>query len=69
LAVESDQPMFRKKLGEIIKDNLQFSVFEYKFETFDKRVIWAECRVSYRNKTLFKYQRCIAAKKLPGAVD
>jgi PAS domain S-box-containing protein len=53
LAVESDQPMFRKKLGEIIKDNLQFSVFEYKFVTFDKRVIWAECRVSYRNKTLF----------------
>jgi PAS domain S-box-containing protein len=53
LAVLQDQPGFRKKLGEIIKDNLGFSVFEFQFQTFDQRMIWAECRASYRNKTIF----------------
>jgi len=53
LAVEDDKSSFRKKLGEIIKDNLQFAIFECRFETFDKRVIWAECRMAYRNKTIF----------------
>lgn len=53
LAFEADRSPFRKKLGEIIKDNLQFSVFDYCFETFDKNLIWAECRMSYRNKTIF----------------
>jgi len=53
LAVENQQVLFRKKLGEIIKDNLNFSVFELQFETFDKRVIWVECRASYHNKTIF----------------
>lgn len=53
LAIEEHQPLFRKKLGEIIKDNLSFAVFEFRFETFDKRVIWVECRASYRNKTIF----------------
>ena len=52
-AVEADRPAFRKKLGEIINDNLNFAVFEFKFETFDKNVIWAECRASYHNKTIF----------------
>ncbi|GAA4318991.1 hypothetical protein GCM10023149_17420 [Mucilaginibacter gynuensis] len=51
--IESDKSNFRKKLGEIIKDNLSFSVFEFQFETFNKTNIWAECRVSYRNKLLF----------------
>jgi len=53
LAAESDQHAFRKKLEEIIKDNLGFAVFEFKFETFDKRIIWVECRASYRNKVIF----------------
>jgi len=53
LAIEDDRSLLRKKLGEVIKDNLQFSVFEYRFETFDKRIIWAECRVSYKNKVIF----------------
>ncbi|GAB3928152.1 hybrid sensor histidine kinase/response regulator [Mucilaginibacter myungsuensis] len=53
MAVEDDRAHFRKKLGEVIKDNLQFSVFEYRFETFDRRAIWAECRVTYRNKVIF----------------
>ncbi|OCX53700.1 hybrid sensor histidine kinase/response regulator [Mucilaginibacter sp. PPCGB 2223] len=53
LAAETDRPAFRKKLEEIIKDNLAFAVFEFKFETFDKRIIWVECRASYRNKVIF----------------
>lgn len=53
LAIEEDKPSFRKKLSEIIKENLQFSVFDCRFETFDKQVIWVECRMSYRNKTIF----------------
>jgi len=52
-AIEHDRTAFRKKLGEIIKDNLNFAVFEFQFETFDKNVIWAECRASYHNKTIF----------------
>jgi len=52
-AVEPDRIAFRKKLGEIIKDNLNFAVFEFQFETFDGNVIWAECRASYHNKTIF----------------
>jgi PAS domain S-box-containing protein len=53
LAIEEDKVPFKKKLGEIIKDNLQFSAFEFQFNTFDKRSIWVDCRVSYRNKVLF----------------
>lgn len=53
LAIDEHQIPFRKKLGEIIKDNLPFAVFEGRFERFDKRVIWVECRASYRNKIIF----------------
>ena len=53
LATDEHRPLFRKKLGEIIKDNLTFAVFEFRFETFDKRTIWVECRASYRNKIIF----------------
>ncbi|PTQ96981.1 PAS domain S-box-containing protein [Mucilaginibacter yixingensis] len=53
LAAENERTAFRKKLGEVIKDNLSFAVFEFRFETFDKRLIWAECRISYRNKMIF----------------
>ncbi|MEO7215257.1 response regulator [Mucilaginibacter sp.] len=53
LAIDADKDAFKKKLSEIIKDNLQFSVFEFQFNTFDKRTIWVDCRVSYRNKVLF----------------
>lgn len=52
-AAEEDRAAFRKKLGEIIKDNLNFSVFEYRFNTFDKGMVWVECRASYQNKTIF----------------
>ncbi|WP_183560173.1 hybrid sensor histidine kinase/response regulator [Mucilaginibacter sp. SP1R1] len=53
LAIESQRQLFRKKLGEIIKENLSFAVFELQFETFDKRIIWVECRASYHNKIIF----------------
>ncbi|RWY53973.1 response regulator [Mucilaginibacter gilvus] len=53
LAIDADKEAFKKKISEIIKDNLQFSVFEFQFNTFDKRTIWVDCRVSYRNKVLF----------------
>lgn len=53
MAIEEHQPAFRKKLGEIIKDNLPFAVFEFRFERFDKQIIWVECRASYRNKIIF----------------
>jgi PAS domain S-box-containing protein len=46
LATEKEKSAFRQKLGEIIKDNRQYAVFEFQFETFDKRIFWAECRVS-----------------------
>jgi len=52
-AVDTQKAAFKNKLGEIIKDNLSFAIFEFQFETFDKRVIWAECRASYQNKTIF----------------
>lgn len=52
-AVANEHAGFRKKLGEIIKDNLVFSVFECQFESFEKRIFWAECRASYRNKQIF----------------
>lgn len=51
--IESDRADLRTKLGEVIKNNVPLSVFEYQFETFSKSVIWAECRVAYRNRTLF----------------
>jgi PAS domain S-box-containing protein len=53
IAVENDRKEFKNKLGEIIKDNLSFAVFELQLQTFDKNVIWAECRASYHNKTIF----------------
>ena len=52
-AIESDRTKFRKKLGQIIKDNLNLSIFEFQFETFEKQLVWIECRSSYRNKTIF----------------
>ena len=52
-AIESYKQVFRSKLGEIIKENLTSSVFEVQFDTFSKKIIWAECRVTYQNKTIF----------------
>ena len=62
-AVEDQRQAFRIKLGEIIKDNTSTSVFEFQFNTFSKRIIWAECRVAYQNKTLFLNISDISAQK------
>jgi PAS domain S-box-containing protein len=51
--VEEDRTAFRKRLGDIIKENLNLAVLDYQFATFSKNPISVECRVSYRNKTLF----------------
>lgn len=53
MAIEPDRQGFRKKLGEIIKDNTAFTSFEFKFNNFDHTIVWVECRVAYRNRTLF----------------
>ena len=53
LVTEQQRAAFKRKLGEIINDNLATTVFEFQFNTFDKRTIWAECRASYRNKAIF----------------
>jgi PAS domain S-box-containing protein len=52
-AVEEQRIAFSQKLAEIVKDSLASSVFEFKFSTFNKNVIWAECRAAYQNKTIF----------------
>jgi PAS domain S-box-containing protein len=62
-AVEGQRQAFRLKLGEIIKDNISTSVFEVRFNTFSKTIIWAECRVAYQNKTLFLNISDISAQK------
>ncbi|MDB5010846.1 MAG: response regulator, partial [Mucilaginibacter sp.] len=61
--IEPGRVAFKSKLGEIIKDNLSFTVFEIQLNTFDKRIIWAECRASYRNKTIFLNISDISANK------
>lgn len=53
LAAQQDQTAFRRKLEEMIKENLDFTSFETRFETFDKRQIWVECRLSHHNKIIF----------------
>lgn len=52
LAIDEQQPLFVKKLGEIIKDNLGTSVAEFQFSTVSKSIIWVECRIVFQNKTL-----------------
>jgi PAS domain S-box-containing protein len=52
-AVEDQRSSFRTKMSKIITDNLSSSVFEVQFYTFNKRIIWAECRAAYQNKTIF----------------
>ncbi|PJJ79424.1 hybrid sensor histidine kinase/response regulator [Mucilaginibacter auburnensis] len=63
LTIESERAPFRTALGRIIKDNIASSVFEYQFNTFSKAVIWVECRIAYRNRTLFLNISDISAQK------
>jgi len=52
-AIEDQRPVFRRKLVDIITNNLSSSVFEFQFATFSKNIIWAECRVAWQNRKLF----------------
>ncbi|WP_214071060.1 response regulator [Mucilaginibacter sp. dw_454] len=51
--VDEDRATFRKRLGDILKENLTMSVLDCQFATFSKNPISVECRVAYRNKMLF----------------
>jgi PAS domain S-box-containing protein len=53
LASGNCQAKFRKKLSDIVNNNINYAVAEFQFETFDKRTIWAECRITYSKKTIF----------------
>ncbi|MFD0750076.1 response regulator [Mucilaginibacter calamicampi] len=62
-AIEADRIAFRSALGGLIKDNIATSLFEFQFTTFSKSVIWVECRIAYRNRTLFLNISDISAQK------
>ncbi|ASU35363.1 response regulator [Mucilaginibacter xinganensis] len=51
--IDEQNDLFSEKLAEIVRESLHSSVSEFKFKTFDSTIIWAECRVAYRNKKLF----------------
>lgn len=53
LAAPVSEEKFRKKLSDIVNNNLNYAVAEFQLETFDKKTIWAECRITYSNKVLF----------------
>ena len=62
-AIDAEKEALRTKLNEIIDKGLHSSVSEFKFITTAGIVIWAECRVAYRNKTLFLNISDITAQK------
>lgn len=53
LAVAEDHLPFKANLNALVNNNQSFASFECRFETFDKRQTWVECRASYRNKIIF----------------
>jgi len=62
-AVGKQRTLFKAKLSEIVNDDIEWSVSEFEFNTFNNDVIWAECRVAYRNKILFLNISDITAQK------
>lgn len=62
-AVDEAKDALRSKLNEIINNKLSYSVFEFQFYKSNKTVIWAECRATYQNKTLFLNISDITAQK------
>lgn len=53
LATQIDHLSFKGNLNTLVTENQAFASFECRFETFDKRQTWVECRASYRNKIIF----------------
>jgi PAS domain S-box-containing protein len=52
-AIEEHKPGFIKKLEEIVRNKSAYALFEFQFAMRSKRTIWAECRVTYQNGTIF----------------
>jgi len=52
LSVIDDQASFRNNLNALITGKENATTFECRFETFDKRQTWVECRAAYRNKVI-----------------
>ncbi len=63
LVIESEQQKFRDKLSSIVNNNVSLAVAEFPFETFDKRIVWAECRITYSNKVLYLNMSDISPQK------
>ncbi|WP_342645184.1 response regulator [Mucilaginibacter sp. CSA2-8R] len=63
LVLEPEQTKFRNKLSSIVNNNVSFAVAEFPFETFDKRMVWAECRITYSNKVLYLNMSDISPQK------
>lgn len=61
-AVEAERQALTDKLHGIVKES-HSSVSESKFITADGTIIWVECRVAYRNETLFLNISDISAQK------
>jgi PAS domain S-box-containing protein len=53
LAITDDQVNFKANLSKLVNESQSFASFECRFETFDKRQTWVECRASYRNQVIF----------------
>ncbi|WDF57065.1 hybrid sensor histidine kinase/response regulator [Mucilaginibacter sp. KACC 22063] len=53
LAQQEETDLFEKHLRAVVTDRTAFGCFECKFETLSHEVKWIECRVAYRNGTLF----------------
>lgn len=63
LVIETEQQKFRDKLSSIVNNNVSLAVAEFPFETFDKRIVWAECRITYNNKVLYLNMNDISPQK------
>jgi len=63
LVIETEQQKFRNKLSSIVNNNVSFAVTEFPFVTFDKRVVWAECRITYSNKVLYLNMSDVSPQK------
>ncbi|MGZ3873242.1 MAG: response regulator [Mucilaginibacter sp.] len=62
-AVDEEKDALQSKLNEIINNKLSYTVSEFQFYKSNKTVIWAECRATYQNKTLFLNISDITAQK------
>ncbi|MFI5140132.1 MAG: ATP-binding protein, partial [Sphingobacteriales bacterium] len=62
-AIETRRIDFRVKLATIVKERLDCSVFEFEFAMYNKSIVWVECRIVYKNRTLLLNIRDISELK------